>query len=171
MTKASQATREAKGKIKNSKRTGLAVVGVGNLLLKDEGIGIHVIRTLRQTIRPDSTDVRIIDGGTSPDTFLLLEGVKKLIIVDAVNGGSAPGSVYRFHPDDIPATGKCLTSLHQIDVLDGLRMMELSGIKPEETVIIGIEPQEINWGLELSAELSQRLPQIVRAVMDELGSP
>lgn len=168
MTEASQVTRKANEVTKDSNRASLAIVGVGNILLKDEGIGVHIVRALRQAIGPDRPDVNIIDGGTSPDTFLLLEGVQKLIVVDAVNGGSAPGSVYRFHPNDILSPGKCITSLHQIDVLDGLKMMELSGIKPDETIIIGIEPKEIDWGLELSAELNEKLPQIIKVVKDEL---
>lgn len=168
MTEASQVTRKANEVTKDSNRASLVIVGVGNILLKDEGIGVHVVRALRQAIGPDRPDVNIIDGGTSPDTFLLLEGVQKLIVVDAVNGGSAPGSVYRFHPTDILSPGKCITSLHQIDVLDGLKMMELSGIKPDETIIIGIEPKEIDWGLELSAELNEKLPQIIKVVKDEL---
>jgi len=168
MTEASQVTRKANEVTKDSNRASLAVVGVGNILLKDEGIGVHIVRALRQAIGPDRPDVNIIDGGTSPDTFLLLEGVQKLIVVDAVNGGSVPGSVYRFHPTDILSPGKCITSLHQIDVLDGLKMMELSGIKPDETIIIGIEPKEIDWGLELSAELNEKLPQIIKVVKDEL---
>ena len=168
MTEASQVTRKANEVTKDSNRASVAVVGVGNILLKDEGIGVHIVRALRQAIGPDRPDVNIIDGGTSPDTFLLLKGVQKLIVVDAVNGGNPPGSVYRFHPTDILSPGKCITSLHQIDVLDGLKMMELSGIKPDETIIIGIEPEEIDWGLELSAELNEKLPQIIKVVKDEL---
>ena len=75
-------------------------MGVGNVLLKDEGIGVHVARTLSKAIG-SRTDLDIIDGGTSPDTFMLLENADKLIIIDAVNGGGSPGSVYRFCPDDI----------------------------------------------------------------------
>ncbi len=168
MTETSKVVSKANKPVKSNNHARLVVVGVGNILLRDEGIGVHITRALRQAIGADRPDVSIIDGGTSPDTFLLLEGVQKLIVLDAVNGGSAPGSVYRFHPDDILSTGKCITSLHQIDVLDGLKMMEMSGIKPDETVIIGVEPGEIDWGLELSAELNERLPQIVNVVMDEL---
>jgi len=95
--------------------------------------------------------------------------VSKLILVDAVHGGSKPGSVYRFQPNHITVPDKCITSLHEIDVLDGLKMMELSGIKPDDIIIIGIEPEEIDWGLELSATLSRQLPRIVDIVIDELN--
>ena len=142
----------------------VAVVGIGNILLKDEGVGVHVARTLRQSIGHDRPDINIIDGGTSPDTFLTVEGVNTLIIVDAVKGGSPPGSIYRFHPDDIFSNDECITSLHQIGVLCGLKMMELSGTRPDDTVIIGIEPKEIDWGMELTTELNEKIPQIIKVI-------
>jgi len=148
----------------------VAVVGVGNVLLKDEGIGVHVARALREEFGTDRTDIEIIDGGTSPDVFLLLEGVRKLILVDAVKGGGNPGSIYRFHPDDIIPEGKYVISAHQIGLLEGLRMLEYSGFKPESIVIIGVEPKEIDWGLELTTELSEKLPEILKVVMAELDS-
>jgi len=141
-----------------------AVVGVGNILLKDEGIGIHVVRALREAIG-SRTDVDIIDGGTSPDALLGLETVPKLILVDAARGGGAPGTIYRFHPGDIATESKGITSLHQLGLLDSLQMMKLSGSQPADIVIIGVEPKEIDWGLELSPELNEKLPQIVQVVM------
>jgi len=148
----------------------VAVVGVGNVLLKDEGIGVHVARALREKFGTDRADIEIIDGGTSPDVFLLLEGVRKLILVDAVKGGGNPGSIYRFHPDDIIPEGKYVISAHQVGLLEGLRMLEYSGFKPESIVIIGVEPKEIDWGLELTTELSEKLPEILKVVMAELDS-
>ena len=148
----------------------VAVVGIGNVLLKDEGVGVHVARALREAVGTDRADIDIIDGGTSPDVLLLVEGVRKLILVDAVKGGGAPGSIYRFHPDDIVSEERYVISAHQIGLLDSLRMLEYSGSKPDSIVIIGIEPKEIDWGLDLSTELNEKLPQIVKMVMDELGS-
>lgn len=151
-------------------RQRVAVVGIGNVLLKDEGIGVHVARALCETVETDRTDIDIIDGGTSPDALLLVEEVRKLILVDAVKGGGAPGSIYRFHPDDIVSEEKYIISAHQIGLLDSLRMLECSGSKPDSIVIIGVEPKEIDWGLDLSTELNEKLPQIVKVVMDELES-
>ena len=151
-------------------RQRVAVVGVGNVLLKDEGIGVHVARALRETVGTERTDIDIIDGGTSPDVVLLLEGVRKLILVDAVKEGGRPGSIYRFHPDDIVSEEKYIISVHQIGLLDSLRMLEYSGFKPDSIVIIGVEPKEIDWGLELSTELNEKLPQIVKVVMAEVDS-
>ena len=158
------------GIIQVNNRQRVAVVGIGNVLLKDEGIGVHVARALREVVGTDRADIDIIDGGTSPDVFLLVEGVSKLILVDAVKGGGNPGSIYRFHPDDIVSEEKYMLSAHQIGLLDGRRMLEYSGFKPDSIVIIGVEPKEIGWGLELSTELNEKLPQIVKVVMDELDS-
>ena len=147
-----------------------AVVGIGNVLLGDEGVGVHVARAFGEVAQADNADIDVIDGGTSPDVFLLLDRVRKLILIDAVNGGGSPGSIYRFHPDDIVTEGKYTVSAHQIDLWDGLRMMELSGCKPDEVVIIGVEPKEISWGTELSPELRDKIPQIVKVVMSEIYS-
>lgn len=146
----------------------VAVVGIGNALLKDEGIGVHVARALREAIETSRSDVDIIDGGTSPDVLFLLEGVHKLILVDAVKGGGNPGTIYRFHPNDVVSEGKYITSVHQIGLLDSLRMIKYYG-KLDNIVIIGVEPKEIDWGLELSSELNKKLPDIVKTVMDEVG--
>jgi hydrogenase maturation protease len=153
---------------KRNMNTRVAVVGVGNILLKDEGIGIHVVQALREVIG-NRTDVELIDGGTSPDALLGLEAVPRLILVDATRGGGPPGSIYRFHPSDISVESQSITSLHQIGLLDSLKMMQLGGSQPDDIIIIGVEPKEIDWGMELSPELMQKLPQIVREVMKDVA--
>ena len=75
----------------------IVVVGVGNLLLKDEGVGVHVAQALQKVSSP--VDFEVVDGGTSPDIFPLFEGVEKLIVVDAAMGGGQPGDIYRFTLD------------------------------------------------------------------------
>lgn len=149
-------------------RKRIVIVGVGNVLLKDEGIGVHVARALREMglTSPDH-DVQVIDGGTSPDALDDAEGADKLIIVDAAQGGGEPGTIYRFQPDDVSAEPRLLASLHDLGLLDSLRMMELAGRQPRETVIMAVEPAEIDWGLELTPVLQERLPEIVRRVIEE----
>ncbi|MFH1650798.1 MAG: HyaD/HybD family hydrogenase maturation endopeptidase [Chloroflexota bacterium] len=147
----------------------VVVLGVGNLLLQDEGVGVHVIQALEGTTPPEATSLEIIDGGTLPD-MVPLAGVDKLIVVDAVKGGGKPGSVYRFHPEDISLERGTATSLHQLNLLENLGIMEHLGQKPAEVVIIGVEPEEITWGLELSPRLQQCLPRIVEVVNGEIRS-
>ncbi|MDO8568969.1 MAG: HyaD/HybD family hydrogenase maturation endopeptidase [Dehalococcoidales bacterium] len=153
--------------IAKNNRPRIAVIGVGNLLLKDEGIGIHVAQALEKMDLP--AGVRIIDGGTSPDVLAYTGATEKLIIVDAARGGGAPGEVYRLSPADL-ASDSSSFSVHELGVEQSLKMMSLAGEKPKEVIIIAVEPKEIGWGTELSAELKLKLPQVVGIVLKEIGA-
>ncbi len=151
----------------NKEPNPILVIGVGNLLLKDEGIGVHVIRALHEANLPDN--IQLIDAGTSPDPVTYPAASDKLIIIDAAKGGGEPGTIYRLHPGDLTTeTGKAI-SAHQLGVNHSLMLLKLMGNEPREIVIIGIEPKEIDWGTELSVELKQKLPQIVQVVLKEIG--
>ena len=145
----------------------VVVIGVGNLLLKDEGIGVHVAHALQQMDIPQ--DVTIIDGGTAPDLVAYSEAGDKLIIIDAVKAGGEPGTIYRFHPHDLSAEAEGAISTHELGVEQSLRIMKLMGNEPREIVIIGVELKEIEWGTELSTELQQRIPKIVEVLLKEIG--
>ncbi len=151
------------------KPNSVVVIGVGNLLLKDEGIGIHALKALQEAGLPSG--VRLIDGGTSPDIIAYARTGDKLIIIDAARAGGKPGTIYRFRPEDLADEKSALASAHELGLLPNLKLMALSGNQPAETVIIGIEPAEIDFGLELSATLQRRLPEIVKAVLKEIGRP
>jgi hydrogenase maturation protease len=145
----------------------VVVIGVGNLLLKDEGIGIHAVKALQGMNLPRS--VEIIDGGTSPDLIAYTEAGDKLVIVDAARAGGEPGTIYRFRPGDLAGEKGGLASAHELGVEQSLRLMSLMGKEPGEIVIIGVEPKEIDWGIEPTAELQQKIPEIVKAVLREIG--
>ena len=145
---------------------GKFVVGIGNALLKDEGIGCHVVRALGEI---DLSDVEVIDGGTCPDVLQISEDADKLIIVDAVKGGGMPGQIYRFHIEDVTLEKKALLSLHDMSLVDTLKLMQLWH-NIDEAVIIGVEPKDIDWGLELSPELREKIPQITDAILAELNN-
>ena len=145
----------------------VAVVGVGNLLLRDEGIGVHVCHALQELDLPDR--VEIIDGGTSPEALAYLEPADKLIIIDAVKAGGKPGTIYRFHPDDLMPENEGMTSLHELGLMSSLKMMSLMGNKHKEVVIIGVQPEEIDWGTELTPGLQEKVPEIIKIVLKETG--
>ena len=147
----------------------IVVLGMGNLLLKDEGIGVHIAHAMQEISYPNNVDLEVIDGGTLPDAPISFGEADKLIVVDAVQARGEPGAIYRFHLEDIKVGDKMLTSLHQISLLENLRLMEEFGQKPRDVVIIGIEPEDMNWGLELSPNLQQRIPQIIKVVLEEIG--
>lgn len=145
---------------------GIVVLGIGNTLLKDEGVGCHVAHALEEIPLPN---IKVIDGGTSPDVTQPIEDADKLIIVDAAKGGGIPGEVYRFQLDDMTLEQKPFLSLHDISLIDNLLLTKtLHNIG--EVTIIGVEPKEIEWGLELSPELQEKLPHIVEIILAELNN-
>jgi hydrogenase maturation protease len=142
------------------------VLGIGNLILKDEGIGVHVVRALEE--RELHPEVELIDGGTATmDLLSLIHKAERIIIVDALKAGRAPGTLYRCLPEELKGTSERPLSLHQIGLLDVLAMARQLGGSPA-VVIIGVEPKEISWGLELTKELQAAVPKVVEAVCAEL---
>jgi hydrogenase maturation protease len=144
----------------------VVVLGVGNELLKDEGVGVHVARELarQNCVFP----VEIIEAGTVPDCWLGDESISKLVVIDAVYGGGEPGAIYKFSPEEVEFETKLMTSVHQLGFVNSLWLSEIAGIKPKQTVIIGVEPKEVEWGMELSEELRGRISDVVKVVLKEI---
>lgn len=145
----------------------MAVLGVGNLLLKDEGVGVHVVRRLMAM--PALDDIDIFDLGTCPDAFYMAEQADKIVVVDAVRGGGEPGAVYRFTPDDIePEEAGYALSLHDRNLVRSLRGIGAPGQRTPDVVIIGVEPGDIGWGLELTSAVEEKLDTIIQFVLKEI---
>jgi hydrogenase maturation protease len=142
-----------------------AIVGVGNLLMKDEGIGIHVAHALQRLSLP--RDVEVLDCGTSIDTGFLVEEYDRLIVIDAVRGGATPGTVYRFSLDDIEQQQLPLLSVHGLGLDQAFRAAKRRE-SPQEVIIIGVEPGVIGWGVEPTQELRERIPAIVETVLQSI---
>jgi hydrogenase maturation protease len=150
---------------KNSPK--VTVLGIGNILLQDEGVGVHLIQELADKINDAGID--LIDGGTSPDIpYMVRDDTDKLIVLDAVDAGDEPGAIYRFTPEDIEQNAASPISLHEIGVLESLRLMALENKKPKSTIIIGIQPKTIDYGMELSPEVEKKLPQAINLVLKEI---
>jgi hydrogenase maturation protease len=143
------------------------ILGVGNLLLRDDGFGVHLINALKDTGFPDN--VTMLEAGTvSHQLIPLLHQIDHLIVIDVVEAGDKPGSLFRFSPDDMKFPVEQRVSLHQISLIDVLHMAELTGSKPK-TVIIGVQPKDVSsWSLELSEELVAVLPRVKELVFEEL---
>ncbi len=143
------------------------VLGIGNILLRDEGVGVRVIEALGSHELPVS--VERVDGGTAgADLVDLLADRRKVIVVDAIEAGEAPGTILRLAPDDLlPDPGK-MVSLHQLGIIESLHMASILGCSPREVVIIAIQPKTIGPGLDLTAELQATLPRAVQAVLAEV---
>jgi hydrogenase maturation protease len=153
--------------MRNHQTPRVAVVGIGNLLLEDEGVGIHAIRALEGLV-PAQVGIQIVDGGTSPDILSSLSPPDKLVIVDAARGGGKPGTIYRFGPEEM-SEGQGMVSLHEFNLGAALKTMKYRGIEPGQVVIVGIEPEEIDWGVELSSTLKREMPRLLEVVLNEIG--
>jgi hydrogenase maturation protease len=152
-----------------TKAKDILILGIGNILLKDEGVGVHVVKKLEGMPLPDN--VEVVDGGTAGlDLTDFIANRKKVIAIDTVKAGEKPGTIYRLTEKNLRTGPKEIMSFHEIDFLDALYMSEVMGEKPEETIIIGIEPKNMSDGLELSPEIQERIPRIIEIVMKELNN-
>ncbi len=145
------------------------VLGLGNTVMADDGVGPRVIGVLEQRGGlPEG--VALLDGGTlGLDLLPRLEGVGRLIIVDAVEAGLPPGSLVRLTGDEVPLALETKVSPHQMGLKDLLAVARLVGQLPPEIILLGIQPACIEMDTELSAEVSARLPDLVATVRQELG--
>ncbi|GBG02743.1 hydrogenase 2 maturation endopeptidase [Azospira sp. I13] len=147
----------------------IAVLGVGNILLTDEGIGVRVIEALQSRYRlPDH--VLVLDGGTAGMELLEpLEGLDALIIADAVRVGQPPGSVVLLQGDEVPAFFRTKISPHQIGLSDLLAALELTEQAPKHVSLIGLQPVSLDTGMALTAEAEARVPEMLALVVAELA--
>jgi len=146
----------------------ITVLGVGNILFTDEGVGIRVVEALDEWYE-FSPNVSLIDGGVLGLNLLAsISGADYLIVVDAVRKGQEPGSIYRLKGEDLPKRIVGKSSLHQVDLLEILTLCQALEKAPE-TVILGVEPEDIETvGLELTSPVQQKLALLVDRVMEEL---
>ena len=140
-----------------------AIVGVGNLLMRDDGVGVHVARELSDCPLPEGVDV--IDAGTSADAAFALGAAERVVVVDAAALGGTPGTVYRLSLDDaIAAEG--LRTCHDLGLVGTLRAA--AGADAPEILVLGVEPKEIDWGVGLSQEVSAAVSKVIEIVSAEL---
>jgi hydrogenase maturation protease len=143
------------------------VLGVGNLLLRDEGIGVRVVQELERTELP--AGVEVFDGGTAGfDLIDVIAGRRKVIVVDALDADYLPGTVVRLRPEELIAAERPGLSLHDLGLLEALVMARQLGEAPEEVVIFGVQPQDLSCGLELSPIIRARVPELIDLVLTEL---
>ncbi len=157
-----------KDKAKDSRRN-ILIVGVGNRLLSDEGVGLHTIDGLSQIPMPPC--VRIIDCGCDLLSFIsYVNEPQKIIIIDAIRAGGKPGTVYKFDYAELGATQAQMHSAHQLRTLDALEL--LKQVYPDldncEITFIGVEPKTVELNSDLSKEVSESVADVTRLVLEEI---
>lgn len=152
--------------MKNNKR--IVVLGVGNELLSDEGVGIHVVKEIQQkNIFPP--EIEVMEGGTDGFGLInIITDTDRLIVIDSIKGGSEPGTLYKFDIEDAPGTPDLFkTSVHQIGILEVINLSSLIGKTPKTTVI-GVEPKSITTGMELSEDVRAKIPRVIELIKEEV---
>lgn len=146
------------------------VLGAGNILLSDEGVGVRVVEALQQRYQMPE-QVELLDGGTcGMDLLDVIAGRDHLILVDAVNTGSPPGTVVRYADREFPAVFRTRTSPHQLGLADVLGLLTLLDSAPKRVTVIGVQPHSLDIGIELTPVVAARLDELVDLVTAELGS-
>lgn len=134
----------------------LLVMGIGNMLLTDDGVGVFAAQALQKESLPEN--VTVLEAGTfTQDIFYLFKGYDALFVLDIVHAGGTPGSIYLLTEEQLVNNEKQRLSLHDIDLIDSLRMAELlHGSKPSLTVL-GMEPADFtSWNIGLSPVVQER---------------
>ena len=153
-----------------SKSTPLLVLGLGNVLLEDDGVGAAAVALLLERYEPPP-GVQVLDGGTLGLSLLpYLEDADAVILVDAIKADKRPGSLIRLDGDEVPPAVATRLSPHQVgvaDLLDGARWLEHY---PSRLVLLGLVPERIGLAVGLSRHVRLALPSLVDRVVDEARS-
>jgi hydrogenase maturation protease len=150
------------------------VLGIGNILLGDEGVGVRAVEALAAAAghgTPISHDVRIVDGGTlGLDLLPLVEDARALVLVDAIDAGADPGTVVVLHGAELTARLSGGVSVHQVGVGDLVAVARLRGTLPEQTTLVGVQPASVDVGISLSPPVAAALPTLVDTVTAEIAA-
>lgn len=148
----------------------IVVLGIGNILMTDEGIGPHTVAALeaRYVVPPE---VEVIDGGTSGMELLrYVSGADHLVVVDSVRVHQPPATVVRMTGEQVPAFFRTKLSPHQVGLSDLLATLAVLGEAPGSVTLIGVQPVSFDMNMELSPEVAARLDEVLGLVLAELAN-
>jgi len=144
------------------------VLAMGNVLLEDEGLGIHALNTLqrRYDLPPE---VECLDGGTSGMALVdLISGREHLLVLDAVQTGDSPGTLVKMDDQEVPVYFGLRVTPHQLGLSDVLASLTLTEEQPGNVTVLGLVPFSLEMSLDVSSGINARLDYLVEAVANEL---
>jgi hydrogenase maturation protease len=145
------------------------IMGVGNVLLSDEGCGVQFLKELEAAGLPEN--VELLEGGTAGlELVHLIREVDFLILVDAIQAQTDPGALFRFQPRELSIfPAEFQVSFHQVGIIEVLQVAEMLGHAPE-TLIFGIQPKNMEVGMELSEDVKAVFPRLLQLIREEISS-
>lgn len=150
----------------------ILVLGIGNTLLSDEGVGVHVIEALRDRFA-EADQVELLDGGTLSFTLAgPIEEADSLVVVDAAELKSAPGAVRVFEGEKMDAflTGNRKSSVHEVGLIDLMAIARLSGHWPAQRALVAIQPEKVDWGEAPTEKVAAAVPLACQHIQDLIGA-
>ena len=152
----------------NQSEKPIKIIGLGNYLYRDEGLGIHVLPDIIRMFEEDP-DVEVIEGST--DGLRLLEPIEQargLLVIDAIADHRVPGSVIVLEDDDIPKYFSLKMSMHQLGFQEVLQVAALKDCYPEKISIVGIQPESLVMGTELTDTIDQAVPELKECIQEKV---
>lgn len=148
----------------------ITILGIGNTLYSDEGVGVHILPLLQEILKDKSEEeVEIIEGATDGMRLLgPVEDTDYLIIIDAINAGKEPGTIICIKNDDIPAYFGIKMSIHQVGFQEVLFAARIRERLPEEMIMFGIQPESLKLGVELTSTVNDRLVDLANQIKDQV---
>ena len=147
---------------------GTALIGLGNILLKDEGVGVHAVNTVRERFS-FSPGVEIVDGGTMGlDLLPFFQTHDRVLLVDAVDFGREPGHIGVVEDDNIPSVLNTKLSVHHIGLSDVLLSARLIRETPIKVCLIGIQPGSLDVGLDMTEGIRGKIEVLIGLVIGKL---
>lgn len=144
------------------------VLGLGNILLSDEGVGVRVVERLQQHYHLP-TSVELLDGGTTGIGLMdEIANREQLIVIDAVNAGKPPGSIIQLRNQDLLSLSQRRMSPHQLALSDVIAMLAIDDMEPRNMTVLAIEPADLSTGIGLSEIIAAQVPNLVHMVLVEL---
>jgi hydrogenase maturation protease len=146
----------------------ITILGIGNTLFTDEGVGIHLLPILQEKFKND-LDIEIIEGLTDGMKLLgPVEDSENLIIIDAINAGKDPGTIISLQGDEIPAYFGVKMSIHQMGFQEVLLAAKLRERYPKRIAMFGVQPASLELGVQLTKTISEKLPGLAAAVINQV---
>ena len=147
-----------------------ALIGLGNILMQDDGVGVHAVKEIEERFR-FTPKIDIVDGGTLGLALLpLIEGYARVLFVDAVDAGLEPGTIVVREGEQVPALMESQVSVHQAGLADLMYAARLAGMMPSEVCLVGIQPQSVSLSLETTALLQDKREELIRVVLGRLSA-
>ncbi len=150
----------------------ILILGIGNTLLTDEGVGVHVVRALAGCFAPED-EVELLDGGTLSFTLAgPIETAEALVVVDAAELKAAPGEVRVFEGEAMDAflASNRKSSVHEVGLLDLMAIARLTGHWPERRALLAIQPEKVDWGEALSTKVALAVPLACEYIEQLVGA-